>query len=579
MNQNEFIKNYNDEYREKFNDNLFHRDDNEIIEALKKVILSCERDKYFTLKVEKFTVVEDYAEIIRLLSERELERVKGVEKNNRYNYITLKDSDIKLLVVDYFIRINNGLPEDDKNTGRLRVLIEVPRIVDKYYFRIFGNIYSSMYQIVDGSTYNNSSSSNSKNPNVTLKTMFMATRLYRYKDSVKTTKGEMIDITFYSSTIFSKSLPVIKYLLAKFGLYETMKKLKVPNLMITDYDPDNDNLYTVKGKKKEIYISLPKYIYDNDITAQSLMYTIIKSINKDTDYKTIFTIEYWVKSLGESYGSKIPEKGYSILDSLESIYDISTRESIRLPEEDKKDIYQILIWMIREFSPLRLKDNLDLSTKRIRYSEYIAALYAMKLAKGIYRVSDDGPKIQLSSIKKAINTAPEYLLKTITKDRLVNYRNSVNDLDALAALKYTYKGISGLGEQKGSSIPESYRRVHRSHIGRLDLDSSSATDPGLSGTICPLSTIYNNSFSDYQEPNSWREEIDDLLIKYRELMGLKQVIEFRKELDLPYDRIKDEVISESISSMNKLIRPIIKVENEDYLIRPIIYFDDEINNI
>ena len=58
-NQYEFIRKFNDEHRHPFNDVLFQRSDDEIIEALKKVILSCERDKYFTLKVQQFLVIED----------------------------------------------------------------------------------------------------------------------------------------------------------------------------------------------------------------------------------------------------------------------------------------------------------------------------------------------------------------------------------------------------------------------------------------------------------------------------------------------------------------------------------------
>ena len=53
MNQNEFIRKFNDENRQPFNDKWFERSDDEIIEELKKVILSCERSRFFTLKVKQ----------------------------------------------------------------------------------------------------------------------------------------------------------------------------------------------------------------------------------------------------------------------------------------------------------------------------------------------------------------------------------------------------------------------------------------------------------------------------------------------------------------------------------------------
>ena len=42
-NQAEWIYHYNNEHRPQFNDDLFVRDDYEVIEALKRIILSCQR--------------------------------------------------------------------------------------------------------------------------------------------------------------------------------------------------------------------------------------------------------------------------------------------------------------------------------------------------------------------------------------------------------------------------------------------------------------------------------------------------------------------------------------------------------
>ena len=105
-NQQQFIRQFNDAHREKFNDDLFKRDDDEMIDELKKVILSCERSKYFTIKVTKFTVVDDYATMMKML--RDQEAIKHQSKDSEYNqyeYISLKDSDVRLLVVDYFIQV------------------------------------------------------------------------------------------------------------------------------------------------------------------------------------------------------------------------------------------------------------------------------------------------------------------------------------------------------------------------------------------------------------------------------------------------------------------------------------------
>ena len=569
LNQNQFIRHYNDEHREEFNPLFFYRSDDDIIQELQKVILSCQRNKHFLIKVESFEVKSGYEEILEELRIDEMNR-NPKDKDNKYNYISLKESKIKLLIVNYYIRVYDGKPDNPDNSKRLRVLIEVPRIVDKYYFQIFGNIYSSTFQIVDGSTYNNTSS-NSKTQSVSLKTMFMAVRLYRYKKHIDTVNYGTIPCVFFLSRIFNKPVLILNYLLAQFGIYNLCEALKVYDFRISDkYDPENEkDRYVVK--KHNLYVSLPKYIYENDPVAQSLLYTVYMGIAKESDLSNVFTKDYWVRVLGGSFGNRTEKKGYSILDSLESIYDLSTQSAIRLPYEDKKDIYSILIWAIREFSALRQKDIFDIAFKRLRFPEYIAALYAMKLSKGILRIADSG-SLTIDQIVKAINVYPDYLLKQITADKLVNYNNLVSDADALYALKFTYKGVSGIGEDnnnKGSSVPPAFRRVHPSHLGRVDLDTSSATDPGLSGMLCPLADIYDNSFSDYQEPNTWREKSDELLRGYRELMGYQQAIDFKRELGFEVDNSRAALISESMDIIRDLLSPVTVIENE--LVRGVLY--------
>lgn len=558
-NQYEFIRQYNDKHREQFNDELFQRDTDEIIEELEKAILSCQRNKYYTIRVDKFTVVEDYPTMLKLLHDQEAVKSDNKDKSfNKYDYIALKDTEMKLLIVDYFISVPNPKSDAPKSKN-LKVLILVPKFVDKYYLKIFGTWYAPKIQIVDGSTYNNSQNPLSKSPNVSFKSMFMASRFYRYSAEIKLTTGETIKGVYFASSIFSKMVPAIKYILAKFGLLGAMHKLMVPSLLVTDYDINDETYYT--SKKHNVYVSLPKYIFDNDTVAQSMMTTILGSINsKDITAEIVHSQEFWLSSLGESYDNKTSVKGESVLESLETIYDRNARDSIRLPDEYKKDIYDILIWILREYANLRSKNNLDVGTKRRRLAEMFAALYITKLSSGMFKFADEGKNIQISQIEKRIFTFPDYLLKVISRDRLVNNRDNVNDMDAFLALKFSYKGISGLGENKNSSIPGGYRQVHPSHLGRIDLDSSSANDPGLTGMICPMADTFGNYFSDYNEPNNWRNEIRAMLSDYsHNVLGLKKAIEFQHELGVYSPELddKEKILDEQIEATENLIIPFI----------------------
>ena len=71
INQAKFIADYNERNRPKFNDKFFQKSDDDIIEDLKDVILSCQRDKFYTIRVVTFEVIVDYVEIQRLFTGQE----------------------------------------------------------------------------------------------------------------------------------------------------------------------------------------------------------------------------------------------------------------------------------------------------------------------------------------------------------------------------------------------------------------------------------------------------------------------------------------------------------------------------
>lgn len=554
-NQQQFIRMYNDTHREKFNDDLFVRNDDEMIEELKKVILSCERSKYFTIKVTNFTVIDDYATMMKML--RDQEAVKHQSKDaeyNQYEYISLKDSDVRLLVVDYYIAVP-APKKDSPGSKNVRVLIMVPRFVDKYYFKIMGNYYCPKFQLLDGSTYNNSGS-NSRCKNVTFKSLFMATRIFRYTVDVHFEGGETRGAVYYNSAIFNKKVPIMKYILAKYGLFGTLQSFGIPEFSITNDYVEKEGYYSLA--KGNLYINVPKFLFDNDHILQSLVYTIYMSINTKEGAKPndLWSKDYWLRSLGESYNNKSVEKGESVLDSLESIYDIPTKEALRLPEIYKKDIYCVLIWILREFDILCQTDNLDISTKRRRLAAYCAALYGMKLSSGMFTFSSE-KNIQVSQIEKRIHTFPDFLIKAISRDRTINNRSSVNDLDSFTAIKWTFKGLQGLGEAKDSTVPDIYRQAHPSHLGRIDLDSSSNGDPGMSGMLCPLVKTTDNYFLDFSEPNLWRDEVRCLLRQYKKVKGLKEIMKMREVIGLTPNIGKDGVLDEDIKVMENMIIPLV----------------------
>ena len=99
-------------------------------------------------------------------------------------------------------------------------------------------------------------------------------------------------------------------------------------------------------------------------------------------------------------------------------------------------------------------------------------------------------------------------------------------------------------EEKSNAISSAYRSVHPSHLGRVDIDSSSNSDPGVSGTICPLAKLYDNHFTEYEEPSEWRERVHMVLDQYRAMKSKKSLYKLVKD-------IKEEPEDEQASAVRQ----------------------------
>lgn len=534
--QSQFIHKFIDGYANKFNDKLFVRSDDAIIDQLKQIILSLQtlydenkNSSLFTIKVTGFDVIDNYDEITETMrnwyatSIKTSKSSRKSDEDNKYDFIDLKSSDIKLLIVHYYIAIRG-------EEGTADVIIQIPRVVNKFYFYLNGNYYSAMYQIVDASSYNNSSTKGQKSSCVTFKTNLQPIRIYKHDMNVKDTKGVDHVLTEYDCNAFNKTVPTIYYIFAKYGLMEGLKLFNLHNFIrLSTEDLSDDYTYSFLGKKSNgIYVNVTKNFLDTAPVVQHIVYAIGNAIEAESTIEDIFTPEFWIGKLGSSFNSQNRmTKGYNVQISIESVLDINIRNQLHLPWEWKQDIYHILAWILLEFGLLKLKDNLDITTKKIRYAEYIAAIYANKLSLGIYRLSNKGKRADLKDIKRVIYTKPDFLITEIIKSQLVTFRNIVNDMDSFLPLKFTYKGISGIGETS-SSIPDQFRLLDISNMGVLDPDASSPSDPGVNGSLTPFTTIYDNGyFSNEQEPLTWETEFNKLYNEYKQTRDLVDIVEFR----------------------------------------------------
>jgi hypothetical protein len=91
---------------------------------------------------------------------------------------------------------------------------------------------------------------------------------------------------------------------------------------------------------------------------------------------------------------------------------------------------------------------------------------------------------------------PMFIIKKIGNNELLRYMGVVNAIELFnPSLKWSVRGYQGLGEGS-KEVTMEYQGLHPSYPGRIGLTSSSAGDPGMSGTFTPFMKNYGFYFSD-----------------------------------------------------------------------------------
>ena len=511
-------------------------------------------DAYFTIKINGFTVIEDYDTVRQILSKYQEAAIKKSVKlrgatENRFNFIDLRESDVKILVIEIFIEAYDG-------REIIESVLAIPRVVNGQYINLNGNTKQMMLQLVDASTYNNQTS-NAKNPMVVFKTQFQPIKVYRNTYKLHTVSNEDIDCVNYDCDVFSKSLPACEYIFARMGLIRGLQFLGLDGAVWIHTTPPSTNpesYYIFQPKNGvEFFVACPRFLYDANPVLQHVIYTlVIEGSRKFMCYENINSQDTWLEALGRHFSLATPRsKACSVLSSFEMVYDLVTREITRLDPEDMTDSYTILRWIIYEYAALIIKSNLDVYAKRVRCGEYAAYLAAPKLSKAVYTLSDMGDRVNLASIKKRIILPYDYLISELGKESIVVFNDTITDCDSFSAIRYSRNGPSAINEgNSNASMPVVYRYLHPTSLGVLDDCASGNSAPGVAGVLAGLCKTYKGGYFDpnYKEPSNWRAVVLQQWDQYDKERTTKEAVDFRRKIleqsYVPEMQIKDFAISE-----------------------------------
>lgn len=402
-----------------------------------------------------------------------------------------------------------GKSKEDNFPFTIEILL--PKRYKKFYYMLGGNKFYPIYQLIESSTYSMKNS-------VVLKPM----NVVRDKVSYYDLDSVEYDSIKYSLLVFGKKINPLLLYCAAMGLNNTLNYLFMQDIIeINPYDSEydyysNDSDDMLHFRCKNNVISVVKYFYENDRFVQSIIGNLL-DILADKVFVTRDDLDdrdIWAEKLGAYYTTasvKFPEKRISkakeILGSFTSLATNIYKSNLKLDHIHKDTMFSILRWLMQNFTELKLKDSLDIKNKRIRLNEYIADYFSQVVNSKLNRflsISSKNTQIGEKELKNLFSYRLNALVSKLqSKSPLLRYDDSVNDLDFFTAFKYSIKGPSSVSSTS-SQIPISLMTLHHSYVGRIDLTSSSSSEPNVTGYFTPFAETHEGKFFDTSsEPQGW----------------------------------------------------------------------------
>lgn len=514
------------------------------------------------IKIENIEIIRDQDDVD---INRHMINVNYKKKNideieiPKYKYI----ADSRYGEIIFTIRVTTNLNEK-VITKRILYPIEY----NGFYYNN-GKRMKAIWQLVDGSTY----AQRGKN---TLKSR-MPIIIYQNRKRIITDINDMkYIVTSYSYALNGKTKkpgakakvkfinPIMIYS-AKMGYHNTIEFFGMQDIVSieTKVKKDEDLYYYFPLNDMYIKVLKDKFEKYDLVRAFVCMTYNLNSADFPVTPKNIDDRDYWTCRIGTVGTAKnknlstFREKGITTVFMIERLLDATTIKNLRLPMYYKSNIYYLIYWMMISFDELRTKSNIDMANKRIRKNEYIVnSSLGKKVNENINRLIEKRGKSRLNSMDTLLelfNFGSDIIVSGMRNlNDLIKTDDIVNDNDFILDLAYSSKGPNSLGDGNNKKIATKYRYLHPSMAGILDLNTSSNSDIGLSGSFTPFAKLYDGYyFTPDHEPCQGRYRFEKDLADegFRKIHG-DNFDEYLKYLE-KHDKFKELLKYEAIKIVEK----------------------------
>lgn len=325
-----FISEYKNPNEDRINFNLMDRSfDEELIQYLINSCKSLEVLKY--IKFFDYEYIDDETKID--INDYITTRKKNKKKTDEVRYMYLQDSRYAELRLRFKLECKG-----ESTILTKKLLIPVPD--ENGYYTIKGKKYFLLYQLVDSSTY-------TTRQNLTLKSLMPVT-IKRVPKEFTDTDGETYAAPTYVTYIFRKEMVIILFYFAKIGVKKTLEYFSVNSIMnFTSEESDKENnIYFAISSK--VFLGVNRKFFQKYQYVQSIVFMILSICTNRVTLDNLDNKDYWIEKIGSMNATNVYnyyEKGLNTLTFFDRLMDETTKKTLKVHDENKKNIYSVLRWI------------------------------------------------------------------------------------------------------------------------------------------------------------------------------------------------------------------------------------------
>lgn len=491
-NMRHFIRKFRNPYEDKVNVPLIKR-------QLEKPLHQCVLDVFRSLEVTDKVKLIDYRHIT---DESKIEASKFVISRKKNKNKNSKKEPLKRLLIQYdrftvlvmlFKLINKG----QVKYKTVEIMLPKPDANGNYTLK--GKRYFLLYQLVNNSTY--------VTKNCIVLKGLMPLCISRRVTTLTDTNENDYKVPSYYILNFKKIFNPLLFCCCKLGFRGALEYYGVApifNLCKPNAPETEDKLYF--NINNNFKLSVVKQMFENHqyVTSVTCMIKeLLTERNVTPNFERISDCDYWLEELGFMYVKEnCHEVGVGTIIFFERLIDEGNKDMLKMYNINKKNVYSVTRTIIQNFTEFKKKDNNDLSNRRLRLNEYIAADLSKRFGQTVNRILGKGNKLKMETLEGAFKIRPDIIFSLLNRSPIKSYDDRINDSDFFSCLRYTIKGPNSIGnnKKKEQNIKDTDRSVHPSFVGKIDLDVCSSSSPGMGGVMTPFVETHGLYFSDEMEP-------------------------------------------------------------------------------